>query len=62
MEEHTLSIFFRFAGIVAVMSLVMLFFVKPGTAEFVVTVLSLVLSAIVAIICAVLMNRDRGGK
>ncbi len=60
MEENTLSFFFRFAGIVAVASLVMLFYVRSGTAEFVVTVLSLVLSATVAIICAILMNR--GGK
>lgn len=62
MEKHTLGLFFRFAGIVAVASIVMLFYVKPGTAEFVVTVLSAALSLGVAIVCAVLMNRDKGGR
>lgn len=62
MEKHTLGLFFRFAGIVAVASIVMLFYVKPDTAEFVVTVLSAALSLGVAIICAILMNRDKGGR
>ena len=62
MEKHTLGLFFRFAGIVAVASVVMLFYVKPNTAEFVVTVLSAELSLGVAIICAILMNRDKGGR
>ena len=62
MEKHTLGLFFRFAGIVAVTSVVMLFYVKPASAEFVVTVLSAVLSIGVAVICAVMMNRDKGGN
>lgn len=61
MEKHTLGLFFRFAGIVAVLSVIMLFYVKPGTAEFVVTVLSAVLSVGVALVCGILMNRDKGG-
>ena len=61
MEKHTLGLFFRFAGIVAVASIVMLFYVKVDSAEFVVTVLSAALSLGVALICAVLMNRDKGG-
>lgn len=59
MENHTLGIFFRFAGIVAVASIVMLFYVQPGSAEFVVTVLSAALSLGVAIVCAVLLNRSK---
>lgn len=62
MEEHGLSVFFRFAGIVAVASFIMLFFVNVGTAEFVITVLSLIMSLTVAIICAIMMNRGRGGN
>lgn len=62
MENHALALFFRCAGIIAVASIIMLFFVKPGTAEFVVTVLSAVISVGVAVICALLMNRDKGGK
>ena len=62
MEKNSLALFFRCAGIIAVASIMMLFFVKPGTAEFVVTVLSAVLSVVVAVICALLMNRDKGGK
>lgn len=62
MEKHSLALFFRYAGIIAVASIMMLFFVKPGTAEFVVTVLSAVLSVVVAVICALLMNRDKGGN
>lgn len=62
MEKHTLGLFFRFAGIVAIASIVMLFYVKSGTAEFVVTVLSAVLSVGVAIVCAVLMNCDKGDR
>jgi len=62
MENHTLGMFFRFAGIVAVASLVMLFYVKPDSAEFFITVASAVLSVGVAVICAVLMNRGKGGK
>ncbi len=62
MEKHTLGLFFRFASIVAVASILMLFYVKPGTAEFVVTILSAALCGGVAVICAVLMNRDKGER
>lgn len=62
MGDQSLEIFFRFSGIVAVLSAVTLFFVSPGTAEFVVTVIALVLSAAVAVICGILLNKGHSGR
>ena len=56
-DDRGLEIFFRFAGIVAIMSTVLLFIVPTGTPEYIVTVASLVLSLTVAVVCALIKNR-----
>lgn len=62
MGEQGLGLFFRFAGIIAVLSGLMLFFVPAGTAEFVITLISLILSLTVAVICGILLNKGHSGR
>lgn len=59
MGQSALGIFFRIAGIVAVACIVMLFFLEAGTAEFVITLISLVLSLTVAVISGIMLNREK---
>lgn len=59
MGESALGVYFRVAGVIAVACLTVLFFLEAGSAEFLITVLSFVMSATVAVICGILLNKEK---
>ncbi len=57
--DRNLEFFFRFAGILMVISIVCLIITQTGSPEFVVSLVSLVLSTIVLVVCSIILNKKK---
>jgi len=57
MDKRRLGIFFKISCIIAIISIVCLIITQKGSAEFYISIFSLILSAIVLIVCSILLNK-----
>lgn len=59
MADKNIGFFFRFAGIIMVISVICMIITKVGSAEFVVSLVSLILSVTVLAVCSVILNKRK---
>lgn len=59
MADRNIGFFFRFAGIITVISIICMIITEAGSAEFIVSLVSLVLSLIVLTVCSVIINKRK---
>lgn len=59
MADRNIGFFFRFAGIILVISVICMIITEVGSAEFIVSLVSLILSLIVLTVCSVILNRKK---
>lgn len=59
MADRNIGFFFRFAGIIMVISIICMIITELGSAEFIVSLVSLVLSLIVIVVCSIILNKKK---
>lgn len=57
MGPKAIGIYFRIALVLFILCGVTMFFVESGSAEFYVTIFSLIVSGVLAVVCGILLRR-----